>query len=59
MQTRANKSGYGKTKAEQEDNVEWQKEYDPLLISYVAIPVNTAGSLDEVTDEIIKVIGKN
>ena len=56
MQTRTNKSGYGKTQAEQEDNVEWQKEYDPLLLSYGAIPVNTKGNLDDVADEIIKLI---
>jgi broad-specificity NMP kinase len=55
MQTRINKSGYGKTKAEQEDNVEWQKEYDPLLISLGAIPVSTKGNLDEVVDRIIKI----
>ncbi len=56
MQTRINKSGYGKTKAEQEDNVEWQKEYDPLLISLGAIPVSTKGDLADVVDRIIKLI---
>ncbi len=56
MQTRVNKSGYGKTKAEQEDNVEWQKEYDPLLISQGAIPVNTEGDLGSVVIKIIEII---
>ena len=53
MQTRTNKSGYGKTKAEQDNNVEWQKEFDPELISLGAIPINTAGKLDDVVDTII------
>jgi len=56
MQTRINKSGYGKTKAEQEDNIKWQKEYDSLLISLHAIPVNTKGSLTEVVDRILELI---
>lgn len=56
MQTRTNKSGYGKTEAEQEDNIEWQKEYDPLLISLGAIPVSTVGELDDVVDKIIEII---
>ncbi len=58
MQTRENKSGYGKTKAEQEDNIEWQKEYDQLLLSQGAIPVNTEGNLGDVVDRIIEVIRK-
>ena len=56
METRINKSGYGKTKAEQEDNVEWQKEFDPLVLSKGAVPINTEGSLSEVVDKIVKVI---
>jgi broad-specificity NMP kinase len=56
MKTRVNKSGYGKTQAEQEDNIDWQKEYDPLLISYGAIPVNTEGNLDDVVSKIIEII---
>jgi broad-specificity NMP kinase len=56
MQTRINKSGYGKTKAEQEDNTEWQKEFDPLLISLGAIPINTEGDLDGVVNKIIEII---
>jgi len=56
MQTRTNKSGYGKSKGEQEDNIEWQKEYDPLLISLGAIPVSTEGNLDAVVSKIIEVI---
>lgn len=54
MQTRTNKSGYGKTKAEQDDNIEWQKEFDPVLISYGAIPVSTEGELSDVVDKIVK-----
>lgn len=53
MQTRTNKSGYGKTKAEQDNNIEWQKEFDPELISLGAIPINTGGKLDDVVDKII------
>lgn len=53
MQTRTNKSGYGKTKAEQEDNIEWQKEFDPLLISLSAQPVSTEKTLDAVIAEIM------
>lgn len=56
MQTRTNKSGYGKTQAEQEDNIEWQKEYDPMLISLGAIPVSTKGNLSEVVNRIIKIV---
>ncbi len=56
METRVNKSGYGKTKAEQEDNIEWQKEFDPLVLSHGAIPVNTDGNLNDVIDEIVEVI---
>ncbi len=54
MQTRTNKSGYGKSKGEQEDNIEWQKEYDPLLLSLGAIPVDTKGNLDDVVNKIIE-----
>lgn len=56
MQTRTNKSGYGKTKAEQDDNIEWQKTFDPQVLSYGAIPVNTDGNLDEVVGKIIKIL---
>ena len=56
MQTRINKSGYGKSKGEQEDNIEWQKEYDPLLLSYGAIPVSTEGNLDDAINKIIEII---
>ena len=58
METRINKSGHGKTNAEQEDNIEWQKEFDPLLISQGAIPVNTEGDIDEVVDKITEVINE-
>jgi hypothetical protein len=56
METRTNKSGFGKTKAEQADNLEWQKEYDPELISYGAIPVSTEGDLNDVADRVVKLI---
>jgi dephospho-CoA kinase len=56
MKTRINKSGYGKTKAEQDDNIEWQKEFDPQMLSYGAIPINTEGTIDEVAQKIIEVI---
>ncbi len=53
METRVNKSGFGKTKAEQEDNIEWQKEFDPKLISQGAIPISSECALDEVVEKII------
>jgi broad-specificity NMP kinase len=56
METRVNKSGYGKTKAEQEDNIAWQKEFDPEVLSHGAIPVDTGGSLDDAVDKIISLI---
>ena len=58
MQTRTNKSGYGKTKAEQEDNIEWQKEFDPQLLSDGAIPVDTNGKIDDVVQRIIEIINE-
>ncbi len=56
MKTRVNKSGYGKTEAEQKDNIEWQKDFDPLILSYGAISVSTEGLIDDVVDEIVKLI---
>ncbi|HEY0220811.1 MAG TPA: AAA family ATPase [Candidatus Paceibacterota bacterium] len=56
METRTNKSGYGKTKAEQEDSIEWQKEFEPAILSLGAIGVNTEGSLNDVVDKIIAII---
>ncbi len=56
LETRDNPSGYGKTKTEQDDNIEWQKKFDPQLLSYGAIPVSTDGELDSVVDEIITII---
>ncbi len=55
MKTRIDKSGYGKTKAEQEDNIEWQKEFDTQILSYGAIPINTEGKIDAVVQKIIKI----
>jgi broad-specificity NMP kinase len=56
MQTRINKSGYGKTKTEQDNNIEWQKEFDPFVLSKGAIPVNTEGEINKVVDKIIDLI---
>ena len=56
LKTRTNKSGYGKTEAEQEDNVEWQKEFDPEMLSYGAIPISTEGSISDVIQKIIEII---
>ncbi|OHA88038.1 MAG: hypothetical protein A2741_00050 [Candidatus Zambryskibacteria bacterium RIFCSPHIGHO2_01_FULL_43_27] len=56
MKNRNNKSGYGKTKAEQEDNIKWQKEFDSLLISLGATPVDTSSNLDDVVDKIVELI---
>lgn len=53
LETRTNLSGYGKTKTEQDDNIEWQKEFDPQLLSLGAIAVSTEGGLDKVVSEII------
>lgn len=43
---------FGKTKAEQDHVVEWQKTLDPLLLSHGAIPINTEESLESVLDKI-------
>jgi len=56
MQTRINKSGYGKTRAEQDDNIEWQKEFDSQILSYGAISVSTDGELSSVVDKIVILI---
>lgn len=56
MKTRVNKSGYGKTASEQEDNIEWQKEFDPEVLSHGAIPVNTSGHIDDVVNKIMDLI---
>jgi dephospho-CoA kinase len=55
MKTRTNVSGYGKTEAEQEDNIEWQLEFDPKLLSMGAIPVNTEGTINDVVEKIIEI----
>ena len=51
MQTRT--APYGKTKAEQEEVIEWQKEFDPLILSYGAIPISTEGELNKTIDKVI------
>ena len=40
----------------QKDNIEWQKNFDPQLLSYGAIPVNTEGGLEVVVDKIVTII---
>ena len=44
---------YGKTKAEQDNSIELQKELDSTLISYGAISINTEEKLDIVIGKII------
>jgi broad-specificity NMP kinase len=56
LKSRDNPSGYGKTEIEQKDNLEWQKNFDPQLLSYGAIPVNTEGDLEVVVDKIVTLI---
>ena len=56
LETRINKTGYGKSKEEQEDNIRWQKEFDPNILSHGAIPVSTEGGIEEIVDEIIEII---
>ena len=56
MQTR--NTAYGKTKAEQDDLIEWQKEFNPLLMSQGAIPVSTEGEINTVLDTIVTLIQK-
>jgi broad-specificity NMP kinase len=56
MQTRVNKSGYGKTKAEQDDNIQRQKEFDTLLLSLGATPISTEGDVQQVVEEILGVV---
>lgn len=47
---------FGKTKVEQDFAMDWQKNFDPLLLSYGAMPINTEGNLDAVVNEIIEQI---
>lgn len=56
LETRDNPSGYGKTKTEQDGNIEWQKEFDPQLLASGAIPVSTEGELGSVVDNIVALI---
>lgn len=56
MKTRTNKSGFGKTKEEQDDNIDWQREFDSELLSLGAIPVNTEGVIDDVIQKITSLI---
>ncbi len=58
MKTRNNKSGYGKTEAEQEDNIKWQKEFDLKILSFGAFPLTTEGDLDSTISKIIDLIEK-
>lgn len=44
---------FGKTDAERNFVVDWQKELDPILLSYGAIPINTEGTIDPVMEKIM------
>ncbi len=57
MKTRTNKSGFGKTKEEQDEVIEWQKEFEPIVLSHGAIPINTEGDIGEVADGIMELSG--
>lgn len=54
MQTRTNKTGFGKAKSEQDDNIEWQKAFDPLVLSLGAIPLDTSGDIASTLDRIVE-----
>jgi dephospho-CoA kinase len=56
MNTRTNKSGFGKAKSEQEDTIEWQKEFEPVVLSHGAIPLNTEGDIEKVVEKIITLL---
>jgi len=47
---------YGKEKAERDDTIQWQKHFDPKLLTYGAIPVSTEGSLEETIERLISKI---
>jgi len=53
LNSRTNKSGFGKAKSEQEDTIEWQKEFEPAVLAYGAIPVSTEGEIEKVVKKII------
>lgn len=50
---------FGKTDAERNFVVDWQKELDPILLSYGAVPINTEGTIDSVMGKIIIEISQN
>jgi dephospho-CoA kinase len=52
LQTR--EAPFGKTAVERDYVVDWQKELDPLLLAYGAIPVSTEGDLTSVVDALVK-----
>lgn len=54
LKTRA--SVFGKTQTEQNFIVEWQKWFDPKLISQGAIPINTEDSFDQTLNKILSEI---
>jgi hypothetical protein len=49
---------WGKTKAEQDYTIKWQKEFDFQCLSNSAIPINTEGTLDAVVKKILAQIQK-
>lgn len=54
MQTREGR--WGKNEVEQNYTIEWQKWFDPELVSKGAIVVSSEGNIDAVVDEIISII---
>ena len=51
MQTRD--TLWGKTEAEREYTLRWQRDFDSLCASYRVIPISTEGALSDVMDKII------
>ena len=51
MQTR--KTLWGKTKAERDYTIKWQKDFDLQCLSNGLIPINTEGTLENVMDKVI------
>ena len=49
---------WGKTKAEQDYTIKWQKEFDFQCLSNSAIPINTEGTVDAVVKKILAQIQK-
>lgn len=50
---------WGKTEAELNYTIKWQKDFDNQCISNGAIPINTEGILDTIVDKVITQIQMN